>query len=571
MARVPLLGGAYQTRSLIASASEAINLYSERNAQDGQPTAPATSYPTPGLELVASPPFPGNYRSEFRASNGNLYGVISNTVYAISSTWVYTTLGTIPNNTSPAWFTDNGQVIVLVDGSSVGYAIDMATNAFGTITDPAFYGGTSAAYQDTFFIFNRPDTAQFYISMSNVSYDMLTGTPGGVYIGSIITPGSGYVDAVYTGVPLTGGTGSGAVATITVLGGAVTDVTLTDDGQDYVIGDVLSASNTDLGGSGSGFAYSVDGIHGAAFDPLDIAAKTGSADNIVAAPTVHGELWLIGELTTEVWYDAGAADFAYQRIQGAFVDHGCAAPYSIASVDISLLWLSQDRQGNCIVLMTEGYSVRRVSVHALETEWQAYETISDAIGYVFQIGGHAFYRLIFPTADKSFDFDISENQWHGVVSIDANGVHHRHRSNCFAYAYDRTLVGDYQNGNLYDMRIDVFTDNGTDIPRIRRFPHLIDDGKRVVYDGFQADMAPGQITSGTSADPPQVFLRWSDDRGFSFGNAVAQSMGGPGQYIVSMQWNRLGYARDRVFELSWSVNADTALQGCWIRTRSAIS
>ena len=72
MVRIPLLGGAYESRSVIASAQEAINLYSEANPQDGQPTVPATSYPTPGLQLVASPPFPGNYRQQYRASNGNL-------------------------------------------------------------------------------------------------------------------------------------------------------------------------------------------------------------------------------------------------------------------------------------------------------------------------------------------------------------------------------------------------------------------------------------------------------------------------------------------------------------------
>lgn len=569
--RVPLLGGAYETRSLISSAQEAINLYAETNQAEGQPTVPATSYPTPGLNLVTAPPYVSNMRQLYRASNGNLYAVIGPNIYSVSTSYAYTLLGAIPNGASPVWFSDNGQVIVVVDGSDTGYAIDMTTDAFGTITDPAFYGGTSAAYQDTFFIFNRPNTPQFYISMSNVTFDMLTGTPGGVYSGSIITPGSGYVDAVYTGVPLTGGTGSGAVATITVLGGGVTDVTQTDDGQDYVIGDVLSASNTNLGGSGSGFAYSVDGIHGEAFDPLDIAAKTGAADNIVVAPTVHGELWLIGALTSEVWYDAGASDFAFQRIQGAFVDHGCAAPYSVASVDISLIWLSQDKQGNCIVLMTEGYSVRRISVHALEQEWQQYDDISDAIGYVHQIEGHAFYVLTFPSADKTYSCDLSNLKWHRRASIDSNGMLHRHRSNCFAFAYGLNLVGDYQNGNLYDMTNEAFTDNGIDIPRVRTFPHLVEDGKRVIYDSFQADMATGQISGVGTDDPPQVSLRWSDNRGFSYGNRVMQSMGATGQYVTSPQWNRLGLARDRVFEISWSANTDTALQGCWVRVRPALT
>lgn len=569
--RVPLLGGAYTTRSLVASAQEAINLYSENNPPDGQPTVPATSYPTPGLALLANPPYIEAMRQAYRASNGVLYVVIGPNVYLVSNTFAYTLLGTIPDNTTPVWFSDNGQVIVLVDGSATGYAIDMATNAFGVITDPAFYGGTSASYQDTFFIFNRIDTAQFYISLSNVTYDMLTGTVGAVYEGSIISGGTLYGNGSYVNVPLTGGTGSGAQASVTVAGGIVTAVTITAQGQDYLVGDVLSASNANLGGTGSGFSYSVDNVHGAAFDSLDIAAKTGSADNIVAAPTVHGELWLIGELTTEVWYDAGAADFAYQRIQGAFVDHGCAAPYSIASVDISLLWLSQDRQGNCIVVMTEGYQVRRVSVHALEQEWQQYTDISDAIGYVHQIEGHAFYVLTFPTADKTYCCDLSSGQWHRRASIDGNGVLHRHRSNCFAFAYGYNLVGDYQNGNLYNLTNSVFTDNGVDIPRIRTFPHLIEDGKRVIYDGFQADLATGQIVGGDSANPPQISLRWSDNKGFSYGNRVMQSMGATGQYITSPQWNRLGMGRDRVFELSWSVNADTALSGCFIRFRPCLT
>jgi hypothetical protein len=69
--------------------------------------------------------------------------------------------------------------------------------------------------------------------------------------------GSGYVNATYTAVPLTGGSGSGAKATIVVSGGAVTSVTLTSYGNNYVIGNTLSASNTNLGGSGSGFSIKI--------------------------------------------------------------------------------------------------------------------------------------------------------------------------------------------------------------------------------------------------------------------------------------------------------------------------
>ena len=68
-----------------------------------------------------------------------------------------------------------------------------------------------------------------------------------------IAGGSGYTNNTYTNVPLTGGSGSGAQATIVVSGGAVTTVTITAAGTGYKISDSLSASNANLGGAGSGF------------------------------------------------------------------------------------------------------------------------------------------------------------------------------------------------------------------------------------------------------------------------------------------------------------------------------
>ena len=80
---------------------------------------------------------------------------------------------------------------------------------------------------------------------------------------SIKTAGSGYTDGTYQDVPLTGGTtGSGLTADITVSGGAVTAVTDISAStlEEYQIGDILSASDSNLGaGGGSGFELEVTG------------------------------------------------------------------------------------------------------------------------------------------------------------------------------------------------------------------------------------------------------------------------------------------------------------------------
>lgn len=75
-----------------------------------------------------------------------------------------------------------------------------------------------------------------------------------------ITAGSLYTNGSYSNVPLTGGSGSGATANIVVSGEVVTSVTITNGGNFYVVGDQLSCLNTYIGGSGSGFVYTITGV-----------------------------------------------------------------------------------------------------------------------------------------------------------------------------------------------------------------------------------------------------------------------------------------------------------------------
>jgi hypothetical protein len=71
------------------------------------------------------------------------------------------------------------------------------------------------------------------------------------------TGGSSYTNGVYPNVPLTGGQGSGATATITVSGNAVTAITINNGGQFYAVNDSLTAASSYIGGTGSGFSVTV--------------------------------------------------------------------------------------------------------------------------------------------------------------------------------------------------------------------------------------------------------------------------------------------------------------------------
>jgi hypothetical protein len=143
-------------------------------------------------------------------------------------------------------------------------------------------------------------------------------------LGAISNPGSLYIDGTYTAVPLTGGTGSGATATITVLGGAVTASILTAPGIGYTVGDVLSVSNTNLGNTGSGFTqpvatintlFSVSGfLSGAQSDAsMGVLYNNGIVSFTIAngsTPFTAGDAWTFNVVSTIMTNPLGANDAA---------------------------------------------------------------------------------------------------------------------------------------------------------------------------------------------------------------------------------------------------------------------
>jgi len=331
-------------------------------------------------------------------------------------------------------------------------------------------------------------------------------------------------------------------------------------------------------------------------DPLDFASAEGSPDGLVSSITDHSEIWLFGTNSVEVWYNAGTADFPLQRIQGAFNEIGCAATYSVAKLDNGLFWLGADARGRGIVYRANGYTGTRISTHAVEWQIQQYGDISDAIAYTYQQDGHAFYVLTFPTADRTWVYDVATQAWHERASF-TNGDFGRHRSNCQMVFNNEIIVGDYQNGNLYSFDLEVYADG----PRVQKWlrswralPTGTNNLNRTAQHSLQLDCESGVGAVGVTEVPghiyltpltigdlgiedeivivnsidlyvePQVMLRWSDDGGHTWSNEHWQSMGTQGGYGTRVFWRRLGMTlklRDRVYEISGTDPVKIAIMG----------
>jgi hypothetical protein len=317
------------------------------------------------------------------------------------------------------------------------------------------------------------------------------------------------------------------------------------------------------------------------FDALYFAGKTDYPDPLQTLVVNRHEIILLGSLKSEIWYDAGNPQFPFAELPGAYIEHGIVAPWSAGSADISVFWLSQDLQGQGYVFRQRGYQTTRISNHALEYALRQMvargATLADAICYTYQQDGHLFYVLAFPSGDQTWAFDDSTEEWTQRAWTDPNGLLHRDRTNCHAFIHGTNVVGDWQNGSLYALDLNTYTDNGQPISWIRTFPQLglamgpqgpVEyDGHRLQVNKFVADIEVGEGLADLAGVPPQVGLRWSTDRGKTFKQTILQSLGSQGQYETQPQWLQEGIGRFFTCELSYSAACPAALNGAWVDAR----
>jgi hypothetical protein len=326
-----------------------------------------------------------------------------------------------------------------------------------------------------------------------------------------------------------------------------------------------------------------------AFNIFNTAGKGSYPDNIQTIAFNLRQMWLLGTVrASEIWYLSGGSSqfsFPYSEWPNIMVPYGCAAPYSLTRADINLLWVSRNEQGQAIIVQTQGYAALAISTRAIEYQLSTYPRVDDAIAYSYQQAGHTFAVWHFPSANKSWAYDLSTQQWSERSWIDNNGNLNRERVAFVATAYGKIIGQDWQNGRLYLMDLETFTDDLQPIVCIRAFPHEVGDLREITHTSFVADVAAGTVAPGgqvnqqfspwnggfnsgfgpfTVNESPMINMRYSNDGGNLWSNYRRKELFHAGIYRSMQRWRGLGMSRDRVYELSWSAPLLVTLQGAYV-------
>lgn len=260
----------------------------------------------------------------------------------------------------------------------------------------------------------------------------------------------------------------------------------------------------------TGIFYCTDS-NSVTFDPLFFAEKTGYADKVGGIAVQNRNLWIVGDqATTEIWFDAGAADFPFQIMPGPFIEHGTISRYTIAKQGGAVFWLGQDPNGTAFVVQGVDFKATKISTPAIEYEL-GNEPLLDSVGFCYEQEGHAFYWLKIPGANgglgKDFVYDLTTGLWHERGWLNPTTCEQEtHRAFCHAFAYDINIVGDRENGQLYNLDPHTLTDAGAFIERRRGYPHMMTDGSRVSYPSFIADVQGGTATTAIGNGVPEAVV-----------------------------------------------------------------
>ena len=641
MADFGFVGSSYTAPSIYQDDQECINWRPEIDPTKAEGTRGVVAlYPTPGLTFLNNLQPNRAVRGLRTISSGGsqLIAVCGEYVYAVAYNFQSSIIGQLKTTTGPVSITDNGLYVYIVDGANrYSWLIDApdTTTFIGsisatTLTVNTLLNGTISVGSQVFGIGVLPGTiitagsgSSWTVNNSQniASQTLNTDPPYAIFTGSIASAGSPVVvtltvsaisygqlqvgtTIIGAGIPtdtiITAlGTGTGGVGTYILSGGSLTVSSETMYAEQFSImptTDGAFEGGTVVDVNDNYFIYSrpnsqqfaVSDILSPITRALSFGSKFTSPDNLLSLIANNGQLYLLGEKSSEVWNDQGTFPFAYQRIPGSSTQQGIAATYSVARVGNSFAYVSQNIRGLNQVVLMNGYTPQRISTHAVEQTLVDQYT-ADAVAYTYQLEGHEVYVVSFPTIDITWAYDFTTGMWHKWLWVDSQNIYHRHRSNCAAVFQGVVVVGDWQNGNLYQLDSNNYTDNGEEIRRLRRAPHLVSDLQRQYFDELQIQFQPGVGIGGFSRDRntylgspyvigasetltigyqdifvlgdagqiqpndtlynPRAMLRWSNDGGSTWSKEYWQNIGQQGKYTNRSIWRRLGWSRDKIFEV----------------------
>lgn len=299
---------------------------------------------------------------------------------------------------------------------------------------------------------------------------------------------------------------------------------------------------------GDRFAFS-DSLDFDATTSLNYYTAESAPDGIVGGVVLGSYYFVFGTQTIEPWIQTGDTDNPFRVLVGQVIQRGCAARDSIVALDNTLFFIADDRTVrrlnglNPINLNAKDPWVTRKLLEA---------DMSSIVCSAIETEGHAFYVINGP--DFCYVYDVATNSWHKRET---------YNETTWEWAYHIQVDGAYYAGSRLDEKLaklsrDYTSDNQTTATGfvqniVREFTaHLPVTMGRPEMGSIRVEGSKGNGVLSGQGSNPVITLYVSDDKGTTYEEIGAESLGAAGEYSAATTFYCAGRAKPEHTVLKFS-------------------
>lgn len=288
--------------------------------------------------------------------------------------------------------------------------------------------------------------------------------------------------------------------------------------------------------------------NGLVYGSLDFGTADVDPGDNTAIHVNRNVLYLSTQNNILPFQNIGGADFPFRSIQGAVVQKGVKAKFSVVEFDNTFLFLGGGLNEQSAIWRFTGSSAVKISTEAIdsvigkETDQQQ----KDVFATTHAIDGS--YYVCFHFSDSVFCYDATASArlgkpvWGERQSRTAAGTQTKWRPSSVISAYGKILVGDSLGPKIGTIDINARTEYGTLISRTVVTGPLQNNGLNFFIDQLEITTESGV---GNTLDPsqnPLIAMSVSKDGGYTFNNELTRELGKKGEYNQRQIWRKLGRA-----------------------------
>jgi len=266
----------------------------------------------------------------------------------------------------------------------------------------------------------------------------------------------------------------------------------------------------------------------------------------VAIAAFGQQLWVFTHSDINVFYDTGTFPNIYARGQTLAPNYGCISKDSVAVDYGYICWLGSTDTSSPFIAISKGAEPKPISNENMDFLLDEVTNPAEALGLLYQLDGHIFYHLYFPTDGFGYVYDFLTEKFSKIT-------YENYITNVVKYKniYYATL---FNNSNLYTFDVSITEEDGRIVDRYVITPTFTQHGTR-----FGMNLLDCYVETGFS-EGGNCELSLSKDKGVVFRPVEVKQFPLKGSFGDFIRFRQLGSAYFVNFMLRFNVKGKFALR-----------